>query len=148
MAQASRILQVNAARANHDTVEGETLVLDPTSGVLTLLTGLGPVIWERLVVGAEPDALVGELTDRYGEDATAAVVAFLDDLVGAGLVVEVTGLDVVEAGAPSPWPDTYEPPGTERFDDIADIMTMDPIHEVDPSLGWPHVGSDPARRPE
>jgi hypothetical protein len=25
----------------------------------------------------------------------------------------------------------------ERYDDIADIIAMDPIHEVDENAGWP-----------
>jgi hypothetical protein len=33
----------------------------------------------------------------------------------------------------------------EHYDDIADIMTMDPIHEVDTSLGWPNRGTSDAQ---
>jgi hypothetical protein len=35
------------------------------------------------------------------------------------------------------WPDSFAPPALERYDDIANIITMDPIHDVDQSAGWP-----------
>jgi len=42
-----------------------------------------------------------------------------------------------ESPAELPWPDSFVPPGLEKYDDIADIITMDPIHDVDPAKGWP-----------
>jgi hypothetical protein len=35
------------------------------------------------------------------------------------------------------WPQKAEPPTFERFDDIADILTLDPIHDVQSDAGWP-----------
>jgi hypothetical protein len=134
---------VDASRCNHDTVDGETVVLDATTGVLTLLVGNGPPIWERLINGVDRGALVADLVDAYGSAAEADTESFLDELIGAGLVVEVDG--IASAAPPTPWPNVYAPPQIERYDEIADIMTMDPIHEVDKTLGWPHASVDEAR---
>ena len=36
-------------------------------------------------------------------------------------------------------PEQFSAPGLETFNEIADIIAMDPIHDVDPSRGWPHT---------
>lgn len=134
---------VDTSRCNHDTVDDETVILDSTTGVLTLLVGIGPLIWERLVGGLDRSPLVAEVTDVYGAEAGADVDAFLEELIGAGLVVGVESLETGSATpAPTPWPQPYVAPQIERYEDIADIMTMDPIHEVDTALGWPRASHD------
>jgi len=143
MSSDSRFLAINASRANHDTVDGETLVLDPTTGVLTMIGGIGALVWERLVVGVERHALLEELDHAYGEVATVDAAQFLDELVASELVVETDSVASSTTTVAASWPPEYKPPSIERYDEIADIMTMDPIHEVDPSLGWPNAASDP-----
>jgi hypothetical protein len=135
-------LGVDASRCNHDTVDGETVILDATTGVLTLLVGVGPSVWERLVVGTDRGALLDAVADAYGADAVDDAATFVDELIAAGLVVEVD--EVASVPDPTPWPETYVAPRIERYEDIADIMTMDPIHEVDKTLGWPRPLTDPA----
>ena len=139
MTSESVFLGVSERRANHDTVDGETLVLDPTTGVLTMLGGIGPCIWERLVAGVDRSTLLDELDGIYGDAAAADAAWFLDELVASGLVEEIEPVASATTPALGAWPTQYEPPHTERYEEIADIMTMDPIHEVDPSLGWPHA---------
>jgi hypothetical protein len=135
MSVAKPFIGVDASRCNHDTVDGETVILDATNGVLTLLVGIGPLIWERLVGGADRGSLVAEVTDMYGDAAAADTNSFLDELIGAELVVQVDHL--APSPTPASWSAVYVAPQIERYDDIADIMTMDPIHEVDKTLGWP-----------
>ena len=67
--------------------------------------------------------------------------SYAPELIDAGFVVE---LDGIESGtvAPTAWPSDYVAPQVERYDDIADIMMMDPIHEVDKTLGWPRTSVD------
>ena len=40
------------------------------------------------------------------------------------------------------WPDTYEPPTLKKYDDMADLLLVDPIHDVAAETGWPE------RRPD
>ena len=37
-----------------------------------------------------------------------------------------------------PMPETFVAPQIEKYDEISDIIAMDPIHDVDPTKGWPH----------
>jgi hypothetical protein len=142
-----RLLGVDITRSNFDTVDDETVILDSSTGVLTLLVGIGPQIWERLVGGADRTALLAEIAATFDDDAATEAGVFLDDLLTAGLVVELDELAPAGA-APSAWSETYRAPKVERYDDIADIMMMDPIHEVDRTRGWPHVSVDESHDPE
>jgi hypothetical protein len=131
-----RFLGVDTARGSFDTVDDETVILDSSTGVLTLLVGIGPEIWERLLGGADRAALLAEIADTYDDTAATDVSTFLDDLLAAGLVVAIDAADARHATPPA-WSQPYRAPQIERYDDIADIMMMDPIHEVDQTRGWP-----------
>ena len=140
-------VRVDGDRYIHDTIDGETVIIDTVAGRLTLLVGVGSAIWTRLLAGAQPPTVVEEVGDVYGSVAADECSSFMDALCAAGLVIEAH--EPVQAATSAdpppavelPWPTTYEQPGIEQYDDIADIMTMDPIHEVDAGLGWPHRGS-------
>lgn len=130
---------VNAHRCTWDTVDGETMVIDTVSGALFVLRGLGSTVWEALAQGAGDGArLAEEAASRYGTDAAEALSATIGTLVGAGLLTaDDGGADVTVA-----WPGSAEPAGVTRFDDIADILTLDPIHDVDHDAGWPYDQAD------
>ncbi len=77
---------------------------------------------------------------RSGTDVD--VDAYVVALQGEGLVVET---DTPRAGGPTTavaWPDAYEAPQVKKYDDMADLLLVDPIHDVAAESGWPD------RRPE
>lgn len=137
---------IDAARCAADTVEGETLVIDTVSGHLRVLTGVAPIVWDRLLVPADVDRLAAEVAERYGAPAAAEVRALVSELEAAGLVLEAAeGAPPSEHVVPPQgleWPETYATPGVEQYDDIAEIMLMDPVHEVDVAQGWPRKATD------
>jgi hypothetical protein len=143
-------VRIDSDRFIHDTIDGETVIIDTVAGRLTLLVGIGPIIWTRLLAGVQPPAILGEVDDMYGPTAEQDGRAFIDELSSAGLMVESDADDdpatpaTPSMAAVQTWPKMYVQPGLEHYDDIADIMTMDPIHEVDTSLGWPNRGTSDA----
>lgn len=134
----------DTARFPHDTIDGETVLIDSEKGHLYLFLGVGPQVWERLLAGASCDGLVNEVTARYGEEAAAPTRAFLDALEQAQMLRNDLVPSPAPASASLAWPETFLAPTLERYDQIADILSMDPIHEVDPSKGWPHLPVDKA----
>lgn len=115
------------------------MVIDTSTGSLLLLGGLSNALWDRLRAGTTAEHLLAEVTSRYGDAATASARQFIDELVAAALVVTTDGTPDASPGDAVAWPETFSAPTLERFDEIADIMTMDPIHDVDPGRGWPHA---------
>ena len=128
-------LIANTARFPHDTIDGETLLIDSETGHLLLITGAGPLLWQRLLGGGAVETLTAEVADRFGPAAGEDCAAFLQALIEAQILVP-SATAAAEAVALD-WPGSFVTPVLERYDDIANIIAMDPIHDVDQSAGWP-----------
>jgi hypothetical protein len=124
-------ITVDSSRCTFETLGDETLVIDTTTGALFVLRGLAVGVWSALTLGAaRPSVLVLEATTRYGPETGEVLRSMFDGLAGvfSTATVETAVID---------WPEVADPPTFERFDDIADILTLDPIHDVLPEAGWP-----------
>lgn len=132
-------------RFPNETIDGETVLIDSEKGHLFLFTGIGPQVWQSLTTGAVVESLVDEVTARYGAPAAEPTRAFITALEQAGMLRNepVPGMASAPTTPPG-WPAGFEAPTLERYDQIADIISMDPIHEVDPGKGWPHRPGDKA----
>lgn len=134
-------LRRDDARFPHETMEGETVLIDADRGHLFLLTGLGPWIWSRFASASDRDAVVAEIAARFGDEASAACGTFIDSMRDLELLIETSGTNDAEPATDEiapPWPTAYEPPTLETFEDVSEIIRMDPIHEVDADSGWPN----------
>lgn len=134
--------RVDARRCLHETLDGDTIVIDSARGWLLVFDGIASTIWQLMVQGAMPGAVRDEVRSRYGAEAADEVGEFLDELESAGLVVADTDVDPVDP-ATADWPTSYVAPTVNRFDDVADILMMDPIHEVEVDEGWPNAPRPP-----
>lgn len=131
------MLYAQTRRFPHDTVDGETVIIDSARGCLFLLTGSGPWIWSLMIRGHTTDGLVSDVAARFGAEAGAQAASFLASLTDHGMLTEEAP-DDGGAAAELPMPDTFVAPQIEKYDEISDIIAMDPIHDVDPTKGWPH----------
>jgi hypothetical protein len=124
----------DTARFVHETIDDETVLLDSMRGHLFLFTGSGPWLWHRMQHGGAIDEVVNEMSERFGAEAADATRHFLDSLGAAEML---TARPAGEPPSALPNLETFVPPVLEKYDDIADIINMDPIHDVDPAQGWP-----------
>lgn len=134
----------DTTRFAFDTVDGETVAIDTVSGSLMLLTGSGPWLWECLAAGSPVDEVLADVEARFGVSTLDAVRLFFEQLAEHGMLTDaptrISGDAASGPAAPKPTPpEHFTPPALETFDEIADIIAMDPIHDVDPSRGWPHT---------
>lgn len=120
--------------------EDDMTVLNLENGLYYALEGSATVLWSRLQIGATPQELTRTLV-AYGVefDAEIAVEEFLATLASAGLTTS-------KAPDLAPRPvDEFEPEGElappmiEEFGDMAELLLLDPVHEIDPVMGWPAV---------
>lgn len=139
----TELVFTDSQRFPHETIDGETIIIDAESGRLFLLTGVGPWLWSKLAAGASFEALVDELTAKYSADSASPTLAFLSSLKELGLLRSTPGAAAPVMDAPA-LPDLFVAPALEKYDDIADIIAMDPIHDIEPSRGWPHRPNDEA----
>lgn len=119
-------------------IEGEVIAIDLSTGSYYSMRGTASEIWSLLGSGVAPDAIVQRLQGRGADEGTVAteVPAFIERLQEEHLIVPDEG-PAADAPAAEEAP-PYETPELERFDDMQDLILLDPVHEVDATEGWPH----------
>ncbi|TMC48069.1 MAG: PqqD family protein [Chloroflexi bacterium] len=129
-----------------EAIDGEVVAIDLASGYYFSLTGAGVEVWRLVEQSATHDEIVEGLMRRYQgnrADMTDAVHQLLDQLQRARLVISVEDdgapATVLPAAVAECIP--FVPPQLETYTDMSEIIRMDPIHDVDPELGWPHPRS-------
>ena len=141
-------LRVNAPQVIHETIDGEVIIINLTTGNYYSVKGSGSDVWD--VVAGSPGltaddvvAAVGTRVDRPVAEIAREVESFLEDLRTEGLVVgdPAIGAGVATLAAIGPTGDGAErrpfaPPVLEKYSDMQDLVLLDPVHEVDPT-GWP-----------
>jgi hypothetical protein len=117
----------------------EIVVLNLGNGKYFSLTGLAMDLWRDVSGGHRPKDLVERLMALHGEVGGGAQV-FFQDLIREGLIRPVLAADaapVGEASVLASLKQDAQPPRLEAFDDMAELILSDPIHDVDEDLGWP-----------
>jgi hypothetical protein len=130
-----------------ETLSDETLVIDTASGVFFSLRGVASVLWAMLQHPTSEGALRAAVRDHFtftgpGDvDVDEDVDSFVSALLADGLVVETDDGTTADP-VPVTWPETYEPPVLKKYDDMADLLLVDPIHDVAADQGWPNKARD------
>jgi hypothetical protein len=126
---------INAPDVVAEDFNGQIVILNLANGHYFSLDGIAAPIWSSLLAGHTPDAIlvsIGEKRPELVEGSSAFLSRLVElDLVrphgnGAAGLADVTGGD---------W--SGAPPQIEVFDDLAELIFADPIHDVDEQVGWP-----------
>ena len=146
----SKRYRVNSPRVMHETIEGEVIVVDLTTGSYYSLRAAGAEIWHALERGLPYDDIAGAVTGRYEgapAEIAAAVSGFLRELSEEGLIESGDGAgeaSPVEISPPAQDDrprERFQPPVLEKHTDMQDLILLDPVHEVD-ARGWPHAQAE------
>ena len=136
-------IRVNSTHVVSDVFDdGEAAVIDLRSGAYFSLNPTGALLWPMIVAGTTTDALVAHLraVADVGPEVVVDVEAFVGALVGEDLVERVDHLEDEETTTVNGTRVPYAPPSLERFDDLKELLLLDPIHDVSDE-GWPHAPS-------
>jgi len=143
--------EVNSPNVIHETIDGEVIVIDLTSGTYYSLRGPGAAVWEAVQAGGGEADAVAAVSRLYDGDADAigtAVGGLLTRLEEERLVRRTEGVAAAAVPAVGEEPGTrlpFEPPVLEKHTDMQDLILIDPVHEVD-ARGWPHAAGAEADR--
>lgn len=125
---------------------GEIVVLNLANGKYFSLLGVSADIWRDLAQGYRRQDIIGHAA-ASGPEIEAAASGLIADMVREGLIRPVP--DEAKGSAPVGAASTTlslaactEVPGLEAFDDMAELILADPIHDVEEDMGWP-VKRDP-----
>lgn len=133
--------ELNTAKFAAEIFEREVVVLDLIEGIYYALGGSAKEIWPHLI-GHRPLAQiaadVAHAHDVALADVNIALKAFSERLLDEG-ILRSAGAAVEGGTAFSPLAGDFVPPTVEKHVEMQDLLTLDPIHDVDPDSGWPRI---------
>jgi hypothetical protein len=142
---------VDHERVVHETIDGETILVQLETGNYYSLRGTGAEIWSLLEGGHSTDEVIAQLRLRYPSENGAlehATHSFAAELVSERLLERFTPVNgdtaprypvtLAEAEA------TFSRPQLEKFTDMQAFLLLDPVDETD-SSGWPHRKPDESK---
>ena len=142
----SSTYRVNSPHVVHEVFDdGEAAIINLKTGSYYSLDPVGAVIWGLIDQGYSTGEIVENLVQRYDgslvaivNDVGSLVAALLaEDLIAPAAAAEAAP----KSGRPTTAPATrmpYTTPAFERFNDMQELLLLDPIHEVGEE-GWPHA---------
>lgn len=139
--------RVNQPAVIAEVIDNEAIIVNLDSGAYYSLRGSACLIWEMLARQMAVPTVVQDLSQRFADtpDAIqAGVDALVADLLGEQLLVPADG-DATLAELPA-IPGNgdrlpFETPVLEKYTDMAELLLLDPIHDVD-AAGWPQPAPD------
>lgn len=125
--------ELNSPAVISDEVGGETLAINLTSGAYFVIPPPVRPLWAGLSAGVPARAYLEQDDPR-----AQGLLEYVQTLVSAGL------LRPAGTAAPAEAVDDWqvEDLTLEEFTDMADLLGLDPIHDVDETVGWPTARTD------
>jgi hypothetical protein len=141
------MLTTNAYRFNRDTFafecfDEEVVVLDLVEGVYYAFGGAAVVAWPYIIAQHPEPVIASTLAKSYGvrlDELTRDLTKFVERLVSEKILLtapeDISELDHSRLDSLG----EYQGFIFERHAEMEDLLTLDPIHDVDPKKGWPNT---------
>jgi hypothetical protein len=141
------MLTANAYRFNRDTFafecfDEEVVVLDLVEGVYYAFGGAAVVAWPYIIAQHPEPVIASTLAKSYGvrlDELTRDLTKFVERLVSEKILLtapeDISELDHSRLDSLG----EYQGFIFERHAEMEDLLTLDPIHDVDPKKGWPNT---------
>lgn len=140
----SSTYRINSPQVVHEVFDdGEAAIINLKTGSYYSLNPVGADIWSLVEQGYSSGEIVENLVQRY-DGSLMAIVNDVGALVAAWQEEDLISPAVVtapKAASPKTSPAAKTPyvaPSFERFNDMQELLLLDPIHEVG-EAGWPHA---------
>jgi hypothetical protein len=136
---------VQAYRFNYDTFAFESftdeiVVLNLVDGIYYAFGGAAVVAWPYIIAQHSEPVIASALATRYGVTADRLrlnLTEFVERLRHEKILLTAPeNTSEIDGSQLSPLVE-YQGFSFERHADMEDLLTLDPIHDVDPQKGWP-----------
>jgi hypothetical protein len=139
-------LRPNSPGVISEVLDGEAIIVNLETGAYYSLEGAGAEVWTAAESGATLETVIARVAAGFSSEPTeiaAGVTALVEELIDEGLLVadgapeDSTELAPPAAAATQTDLPPFVRPVLQKYTDMADLLLLDPIHEVD-EQGWPH----------
>jgi hypothetical protein len=146
------LFRINSPKVIHETIDGETVIVNLDSGNYYSLDTIGADIWDSVGKGVPIAHIIEDISCRYTgerEEIDQAVRLFVNELLQEALISPLESgrtVDVYEIPVKTEHADglpDFKAPILQKYSDMQDLLLLDPIHEVD-DTGWPNVKTENA----
>lgn len=123
----------------HETIDGETVVINLDTGSYYSLEGPAADLWSRLIAGESLVESATQLAARHGGDVVAissVIAAFHQELFDQGLITTPPPSMTVTAEGDV---GSFDVPELHVYNDLQAHLLADPVHDVERGAGWPAV---------
>jgi hypothetical protein len=124
----------------HETVAGETIVVNLETGCYYDLNAVGGRIFALLSEGRTVPELAELLAERYDlerEHAERTLGSFASSLLDEQMIAPADDAAAAATSGAGELPADYAEPSFNKYTDMQELLLLDPVHEVD-EAGWPH----------
>lgn len=137
--------KINQPHVVAEQFDDEVIAINLETGSYYSMDKSAATVWSLLSAGATLPEIIAEVSACYQGEPTLmaqAIQQFVDDLQRAQLIVAHTDGSRTELAKPLtstllPFEKIrFDPPLLSEYNDMQDLLLLDPIHEVD-SQGWP-----------
>lgn len=118
----------------HEFLDDEAILANLETGVYYSIRGNGIPVWQCVLAGQALDAIIQQVNEAYNRDLSVEVRAFIHRLLEEELIVENSAVEPTSCHPV--WPKEWHLLALEKYDEMQNLLALDPIHEVD-ELGWP-----------
>ena len=137
--------QINSPHIAHETIDNEAIIVNLNSGAYYSLRDIGATLWNLLTSEPSTAEIIQHLVHTYEGDPgqiASETQRFLNELLEEDLLQCTDRRSAAADERAFPAPDQSDKPAfispqLEKFTDMADLLLLDPIHEVDQTAGWP-----------
>lgn len=126
---------INAPDVVAEDLDGEIVILNLANGHYFNLCGIAGPIWSLLLAGHTPQSIFMSIEARRPELVEGSS-KFVQRLIELNLICPRRDAGTVPA---EPIDELWsgDGPTIEVYDDLAELIFADPIHDVDEQAGWP-----------
>lgn len=134
------MLRFNENKVFVDSLDDQLVALVIESGAYYTFGQAATAVVNDFAAGYEVSEVEAALVALAGEDASRKLADFVQGVVAAGVMEECQG--EVPTDRPAMQCAGLQLAGElfldmDGYDDVAAYFMVDPIHEVDPDMGWP-----------
>jgi hypothetical protein len=115
--------------------DDEIVVANFETGIYYSLIGTAADIWLGLKAGLAAEALAAAFSNCEAPDAAESVKNFVEELRAENIIAPCDNDSPPEAWSPQ-FSNPFSKPVLDRFDDLRDLIFLDPVHDVS-DAGWP-----------